>query len=450
MNTLRDRFAWIAVLCAFGFVAAYGAAAQTVVGDLPRRAAMGLQLGRADVNKPESAANPPVVQTVVPGGNAEAAGIQVGDVLLSVAGVSISSSAGLIDEARRHAAGETVDIVISRKGQQLTKSVTLKPKPFETSPDAEVVYTSVSVEGSRRRVIVTKPKAAGRHPALLFIIGIGCYSVDGQLDTPGDYGPILRALAKKNFVTMRVEKTGEGDSEDPPCNDPKATASLEAEGYLAGVQLLKSYDFVDSAHVFIFAHSLGPLVNSLVLPQEQIAGFVAAETVGRSWFEFTLEGVRRRAALVGLSPEETDRAVQSQLICAEDFYTLHEPPETVARIAPQCTAMMRGFSGIPATLMQQIGDLSLGKQWKDADFPVLVTYGTSDAVMSADEGRYLADLINRWHPGRATYMEFPHMSHDFLIFDSQLDSVRGDGKPHPFDEDFVNAVMRWLEARAHA
>jgi hypothetical protein len=50
---------------------------------------------------------------------------------------------------------------------------------------------------------------------------------------------------------MRVEKTGEGDSEDPACTDPKATVELEAQGYVAGLRALKSYGFVDPTRVFI-------------------------------------------------------------------------------------------------------------------------------------------------------------------------------------------------------
>jgi hypothetical protein len=37
-------------------------------------------------------------------------------------------------------------------------SLTLKPRPFESSPDFEVPYRSVGTNAVRRRVIVTKPK----------------------------------------------------------------------------------------------------------------------------------------------------------------------------------------------------------------------------------------------------------------------------------------------------
>jgi hypothetical protein len=150
----------------------------------------------------------------------------------------------------------------------MTKTVVLKPRPFETSPDADILYSSVTVDGSRRRAIVTHPKTTGRSPAVPLIGGLGCYSLDGEIAKQTGYGPILAALAKNNFVTMRVEKTGEGDSEGPACTDTNATAELEARGYVAGLQALKGYAFVDPSRVLIFAHSLGPLLGSMVVTQE--------------------------------------------------------------------------------------------------------------------------------------------------------------------------------------
>jgi uncharacterized protein len=113
--------------------------------------------------------------------------------------------------------------------------------------------------------------------------------------------------------------------------------------------------------------------------------------------------------------------------------------------------MIQSYAGMPSTYMQQIGDLSLGKQWKSVDMPVLVIYGTSDPATSADEGRYLVELINSFHPGRATYLELPGMGHDFAMYDSQLEFLtrRNDPtKPHPYDQEFLNALLKWLNEHA--
>ena len=416
--------------------------------DLPRHAVIGLQVAPPDLNKPEDPVkNPPTIKSVIPDGAGEIAGIQVGDILLAVDDAIVRTSEDFAKRISRHLSGDSVSIRLSRHGVELSKTVVLKPRPFETSPDADVLYTSVVAGGSRRRVIVTRPKTSDRHPAVLLIGGLGCYSLDGEMSRPSGYGPILATLAKNNFVTMRVEKTGEGDSEDPACTDSKATVELEAQGYVAGLRALKSYGFVDPTRLFIFSHSLGPLVASVVLPQEAVRGFVAAETIGRSWFEYGLENVRRQSALVGTPLDQVDAEVRAHAVCAFHFFIDHESAEEVSKLNKQCGEMIESYAGMSSAYMQQIGDLSLGKQWKSVDIPALVIYGTSDPATSADEGRYLAELINNFHAGRATYVELQGMGHDFGRYDSQLEFLNrrlDPSKPHPFDEEVLTVLLKWL------
>jgi hypothetical protein len=75
-----------------------------------------------------------------------------------------------------------------------------------------------------------------------------------------------------------------------------------------------------------------------------------------------------------------------------------------------------------------------------------VIYGTSDPATSADESRYLVDIINSFHPGRATYTEIAGMGHDFDRYSSQIDFLdrRKDPKPHTFDDEVLATVLGWL------
>jgi len=122
-----------------------------------------------------------------------------------------------------------------------------------------VLYESVTVRGLRRRVIVDRPRREGRLPALLLIGGLGCYSLNGTARRSW-YGRILSAFEEEGFVTMRVEKTGEGDSGGPPCTDLSVTPDVEAEGYSPTCASSRRRDYVDPTRVFLFAHSLGPLI----------------------------------------------------------------------------------------------------------------------------------------------------------------------------------------------
>jgi uncharacterized protein len=417
--------------------------------DLPRHGIAGLEVAAADSAKPaDSQANPPIVKKVVTGGGGEAAGILPGDVLLELDGKPIVTATSFTQEIGRHLAGDSVRVVFRRAGQKMGKTIVLKPRPFENSPDATILYRSITAAGTRRRTIITHPQSAGRYPAVLLVGGLGCYSLDGTLNESTGYGPILSALVKNGFVTMRVEKTGEGDSEGPACTDPKATAQREASGYAAAVDALQSYDFVDPREIFVFAHSLGPLLVSHALPGKNVRGVIVAETIGRSWFEYTQENVRRQSALAGEPFDQVDAEVRAHVHCAYHFYVQHESSDEVAKLGNTCKEMIASNAGMPYLYMQQIGDINLARQWKQIEAPVLVIYGTSDPATSADEGRYLVGIINSFHPGNATYREIAGMGHEFGRYDSQrafLEEVGNTSKPHPFDEEVLTVVLGWLK-----
>ncbi|PYP89786.1 MAG: hypothetical protein DMG65_13220 [Candidatus Angelobacter sp. Gp1-AA117] len=114
----------------------------------------------------------------------------------------------------------------------------------EPAPGAEVLYRSVTIDGASYRVIVTKPKTQGHFPAVLLIGGLGCYSLADL--KPGDaYYELLYGLTRKSYVTMRVEKNGQGASQGPPCDSPQSDLQLAVRRSVAGLNALASYDFVD-------------------------------------------------------------------------------------------------------------------------------------------------------------------------------------------------------------
>jgi hypothetical protein len=383
---------------------------------------------------------------MTPGGAGAAAGIQLGDILQSVDGAAVATTDQFVRAVGRHLGGDAVAVSLLRGSEKITRTAMLKSRPYETSPYADVLYQSVMVRGKRRRVIVTRPTRGGRMPAVLLMHGLGCYSVDNT-DRQSGYGRVISELEQRGFVTMRVEKTGEGDSEGPACLDLAATPDLEAEGYVAGLRALKQYDFVDPAKVFVFAHSLGPVVGSLAIAEEPVRGFIAVETVGTSWFEYDLERTRVQQAVAGKDPEAVDRAVREYEVCSHRFYVEKMRPDDLLK-EPACSAVMSPLSTVPYTYMQAVADISLGKQWKGTSFPVLVVYGTASPVTTSHQNRYLAELINRYRAGRATYVEVPGMGHDLGRYEDQRDYLEraSTSTQHPFHMGLIEEITKWMDA----
>jgi pimeloyl-ACP methyl ester carboxylesterase len=426
------RFVWV-----LWFGAIWFAGMARAADDLPRHGAIGLVLGPGKATGIE-------VQRVVPGGAGEAAGFAAGDAIAGIDGIPVTTTGQFVEAIGRHLGGDVVRVEVVRAGERTVKTARLLPRPFETSPNADVLYRSVEVRGAHRRVIVTRPHVAGRLPAVLLMQGLGCYSLD-NIDRQSGYGAVIDALERRGFVTMRVEKTGEGDSEGPACSDLSATPDLEAEGWLAGLRALKSYDFVDPAKVFVFAHSMGPVVGSLAIAREPVRGFIAVETVGTSWFEYDLERSRVQKALAGNMPDAVDRAIREYGTCSYRFFVEKMKPDELLK-TPACSSVLTPFAPVPYTYMQAVADISLGEQWKTADFPVLVIYGTASPVTTARQNRYLAELINRWHPGLATYAEVPGMGHDLARYASPAEyTAESAGGKHPFHTGLLDIILPWIE-----
>jgi uncharacterized protein len=316
----------------------------------------------------------------------------------------------------------------------------------ESVPDFDILYRPVIIDNARYQTIITKPKTPGRYPAILLIGGLGCYSLD-HLKPDDPYGRLLHGLTLQGYVTMRVEKNGEGESQGPPCDSPQSNLQLAVRRSLAGLNLLASSDLVDPHSIFIFAHSIGPLEGVLVAQKFPLRGFIAAETIGKSWFEYQLENIRRQTLL--FAPyDEADRAVRVAEKCNHRFLVEKQRPEQILKDSPDCADYVNTF-GVSYTYLQQIADVDLAAEWKNVDVPVLVTWGTSDPATTAEESRYLVDMINSFHPGRATYAEFRGMGHGLDLSPSPrawLEAIQKHQRGE-FDQDFLNRVESWLSSQ---
>jgi uncharacterized protein len=322
-------------------------------------------------------------------------------------------------------------------------------QPHEFATDIDVLYRPIDVDNAKYQTIITKPKAtkpkaAGRYPAVLLIGGLGCYSLD-HLKPDEAYARLLYGLTRRGYVTMRVEKNGEGASEGPPCDSAQSDLRLAVRRSLAGLSLLAESEYVDRHSIFILAHSIGPLEGVLVAEKFPIRGFIAAETIGKSWFEYQLENLRRQTLLVGGHYDEADRSVRTFERCLHRFLVEKQRPDQIVKDSPECADAVNTF-GVSYTYLQQIADLDLAAEWKNVDVPVLVTWGTSDPTTTAEESRCLVEMINSFHPGRATYGEFPGMGHGIDLSPSPRAWLEAIHKHQhgEFDQRFLDRVEAWL------
>lgn len=384
-----------------------------------------------------------LIQRLVDGGTAQAAGLAPNDIITQVNDHKIEGVDDFTQTARALRAGEEATLIGFRDGQPLTRRVVVKPRPPEPGVDDDVRYDAVRVDGSLRRTILTVPKRAGRHPAVLYIDGIGCLSQD-TLDGGTSVSKLLHGLARAGYVTMRVEKSGVGDSEGPPCASPAEDMQAEVRGYVEGLRALKGYDFVDASHVYLLGLSIGGVESPLVAEQLPVQGIVVVNTVGKSFIDY-LQETRRRQMLLSHTPyDELERRLSLNEVCNHRMLIERESFDEVVKSDPAC----RDFITYPApyTFMQQWASLNLAEHWKRVDSPVLIVNGLSDFIATVSDGPYLADIINSFHPGHATLKTIPGMDH-YLTRAASMEAsmARTDGERGEFVPDVLDTIKGWLD-----
>jgi pimeloyl-ACP methyl ester carboxylesterase len=93
-----------------------------------------------------------------------------------------------------------------------------------------------------------------------------------------------------------------------------------------------------------------------------------------------------------------------------------------------------------------LADVNLPTEWKQANVPVLVTYGSSDPLTSSAQSHYLVELVNSFHPGNAEYLLIEGMSHHFDQQPSEASALQAllTGHDGPYLPEFLDRVLEWI------
>jgi predicted permease len=267
------RAASIARLTLGGVLLSVGLpAAQSPDGGLPRRAWLGVALAPHERGA--------AITAVVDGSSAALEGLRAGDVISAVDRAAVRTPQDVIASMAKHASGDAVSIEIVRGNQPEARSITLRPQPRETLPGVTFEYGSVTVaDGSRLRTIVSVPTGRdARGPAVMLLQGGGCGSVDLPMMPDVGQTGLLRRIATQGYVTMRVEKSGLGDSRGPACDSIGYTQELD--GYRVALAALKRHPSVNVDDIVLLGISLGGVFAPILANESPVRGIVAYGTLG--------------------------------------------------------------------------------------------------------------------------------------------------------------------------
>jgi pimeloyl-ACP methyl ester carboxylesterase len=414
----------------------FGAAAAPVTEEIRREQKLDEKLGV-------------LVRAVFAGTAAEEAGLKPGDVITAVDGTPITGPSGYVAKLGRRKAGEKATVRFVRAAKPQTKDVTLKARPRETGTDAyEVRYGSVESRGGRLRTILTRPKDSGRHPALFVIQGLGGFSVENAPGSPKLYAPIIDEFARRGFVTLRVEKPGQGDSEGGPTQD--VDFETELDGYRQALKALVADGSVDRDRVIIFGHSMGGVMGPLLAAETPVKGLAVYGTVVKTWYEYLLENTRRQMVLGGASASDVDEALRKDaaIHCAVLIEGIS--PQEVASAHPGLRDRIgelftdgRYYGGRHFIFFKQLAAWNLPAAWEKFGGDALALWGKSEFVSTEADHALIAAIVNKAHPGHGTFLAMEGIDHGFNRAASVEDSFKNLGKPGEFNPAIVTTLIDW-------
>jgi uncharacterized protein len=379
---------------------------------LPRRPWLGARLS-AD---PQGG----ITLNQVVGGTAKAAGLQAQDVLLQINGKTLQHPSEVAPTIAQYTEKQAVIFTIRRAGSQQEIKTTWVGRDRESVAKGTVTYDRVPFKGGQLSVIINKPEGTGKLPAVLFIPGYTCSSVDG-LTPDHPYGRVVQAFHNAGFVVVRVEKSGLGDSQNTPdCST--TTLYDEVESFKAGFQKMKSLPYVDTEKLFIFGHSMGGIIAPAISAGEKVRGVMVYGTTAKSWFEYQLEMNRLQLKLAKLPPMEYESKCRIQADIAFDYFIRKKSLEAIAA-DPEKKAVLETdwqYDGKDRIFdrnqeyWRQIQDYPLLDNWKNTTGKVLVLYGESDfQAFSLPDHEQIVQTVNHYHPGNAALLSFPLTDHYF-------------------------------------
>lgn len=408
---------------------------------LARRGVLGLALVPAADGRA-------TIQGVAPGGAAERAGLQAGDVVVTVDGAAVADIPQLLARITAVKAGGDVALGLANPGRPPLLTLRAAPAPLEQGEHFSTDYGVVEAAGLRLRRLLTLPKTGdGPFPTLMIVQGLGCFSVDNEPAANPTYRPIIEALSQQGYATLRIDKPGTGDSEGGPCE--AVDFETELAGYRAGLASLQDDPRVDPAQLFVFGHSMGGIMMPSLVDGFDVAGVAVYGSGFKSWLQYQLDSVRRQKALEGLPPPMVDAAGRDAEQLAAHLLVLGWSLQQFRDEFPAAAAgYPHGetlFGGKPVRYFQQLHGHRLPQEWAEVDTQVLALYGAADFVSFEDDHRGIVDTVNHARPGRAELRVLPGIDHWFRQAGDFAASRQQAGQG-PYNPVMIETLAEWLQS----
>ena len=317
-------------------------------------------------------------------------------------------------------------------------------------PGLETEYGQIrTTEGFKLRSILTRPTGTtGRLPAILLTQWVSC----GSLDFAGDRQSQLRQIADRSGVVLvRVDRSGTGDSEGPPCN--ALDYETEVRHYREAFDQIARHPWIDPRRIILFGNSLGATTAPLVAEGKPVAGIVVQGGGALTHLERMINFDRLYLERSGkYTPAQIHEEMSRRIPFHVEYLVRGKTPGQIEQDRPELKgvwASIRGGAeapphyGRPYAWHQQAAKRDFLEAWTTVQVPVLVFYGEYDQFETQHGHKLIADTVNGLRPGTATFVEVPGGDHELELYRTAEDAY-ADRNPRIDHDVFILPLLDWL------
>lgn len=431
----------------FGFYFFFSTFAFSQVQELPRRAFLGIQMDLTQQTAERKAATNGkgvLITNVFAFSTAVEAGLRINDILLKINDKEVNMPNEAVEEVRTLPLQSQIAFTVVRNGQEMVFKTVMKTYPVEQTEDIQTTYGQVQSSNALLRSIINHPKQSGKFPAVVWVTGVSCYSVDTPFDTLLAEVKIARFLARNGFVVMRLDRPGLGDSKGGvPCL--QMDFKTEAQHYVKGIQELKKSAFVDSNRIFLIGHSMGGVFGPLIAKEEKVKGIIAYGTIGKPFIEYLIDSRRAQAEKVyQMEGSEIDSYMRDIADLCGKFLNEKKSLAQIVQEKPNYQEISGLFASRTPDYWRQLHELNIAQNWEDFKGYTLLLWGKHDYISHPDEHTTIQWTIARQSPNKVTYIPLDNTNHS-MSYHETWDMARNQQVGGEYNPKVGEEMLKWMQ-----
>lgn len=383
-----------------------------------------------------------LISEILPNSTAVNAGFKKGDVLSSINGVQLQNTQQLLAELAKYNSGHAFTYELIRQKKSKSGKSAFTPFPEENYAGLKTIYTESKSTIGAQRIILTRLDKPEKQPLVVFIGGIGCYSLDSPFDTTRSEIQLLNYLSRSGFSCARLEKPGMGDNAGHCKSCQEVSFMEESDSYTASIEELKKRTDIDPQRVYIIGHSMGGVFAPLVAQKTEIRGIISYGTIGSSFIEYLAKTRRTIAEAYQMNPIETDQMIKDFCECSALYFAENKTTQEAAASKEICKEYLGIFDLRSRAYNSQLYALNLPEEWSRFKGKSLFLWGSSDYVASREDHEILNKAVNYYHKGNSTFKVVENTDHGMNKARSFTEAQLGTGM---YDPETAKIMLSWLK-----